>query len=235
MLSAQITSDIAAAEKALGRMKRQVPFAAAMALTKTAKKVEQVEKAEMQQVFNNPTRYTLNAQFVKPATKRNLESIVWLKGSDRKRSRHYLQPHVDGGDRANTGFEMLLIKRGIMASGYKAIPGQAMKKSSRGGITRGTYQKVLAQLGAFQDPMQNSTGSTRSTGKRKPLSFFVVRGNFYGIMAREGKRIYPAFIFVKSTRYSKRFNFHKVAAKVSAKYWPTAFNRAISKAIKTAR
>ena len=236
MLSAQIKVDMKSAERALGSMKRQVPFAAAMALTKTAKKVEQIIKLEMQKVFKNPTRYTLNAQFVKPATKRNLEAIVWLKGSNRKRDRHYLEPHVYGGDRSNTGFENLLIKRGIMAAGYKAIPGNDMTKNSRGGLTRGTYQKVLAQLSAFQDPMQNATGSTRSKRNRKQLAFFVVRsGSFYGIMARQGRRIYPAFIFVRSTNYSKRFKFHKVSERVSAKYWPIAFNRAISNAIKTAR
>ena len=225
-------SDIDKAIKQLGALGKQVPFAAAKTLTQTAKKIEQIEKLEMKRVFKKPTRYTLNAQYVKAATKRNLEATVWLRGSNRKRDRHYLEPHVYGGGREHTGFENRLIARGIMPKGMYAIPGKHM-----GRITRGKYQKILAQLKAYNDPYQNATNSTRSKRNRRAMAFFVnLKARPQGIWMRQGKKVIPAFIFVKgSLRYKKRFNFHEIANKVSTKYWPGAFSKNISHAIRTAR
>lgn len=236
-LSINIQSNIDQVIKDVGRFyARQVPFAAAVAMTRTAKIVEKANRGEMKRVFKNPTRYTLNAQYVKPATKRDLSASVWLKGSNRKRDRHYLEPHVTGGSREPTGFERALQRIGLLAPGWFAIPGKYMSRGSRGNITRGTYQKVLAQLRGFQDSQQNVTGSARSKRNRRSNAFFVNRNTRPpGIWMRKGKRVFMAFIFVKGVRYQKRFRFFEVAAKTTARHWPREFNKALRHAIRTAR
>ena len=58
---------------------RQVPFATALALTKTAKFVQQKIREEMPRVFDRPTRYTLNSTWVRAATKARLWAEVKIK------------------------------------------------------------------------------------------------------------------------------------------------------------
>ena len=231
-----IKGDIKAAEKALGALKKQVPFAAAYAMTQTARKVQQIERLEMQRVFKNPKRYTLNALYVRRAEKRDfntglMRARVWLIGAAGQRSRHYLYPQVRGGQRDHGGFERLLIKAGVLERDEYVVPGK-----HAGRITKGTYQKILAQLHAFNDAYQHATSSTRSRRNRRALQFYLVRdGKARGIWMRKGKQSVPVFIFVKQARYQKRLAFFDIAARVSAKYWPTAFNNAIQHAIQTAR
>src|SRR6185369_12985592 len=58
---------------------KQVRFAAAVALTKTAKAVEVAEKHEMSDVFDRPTPNTINSTYVKPATRQTLTAEVGIK------------------------------------------------------------------------------------------------------------------------------------------------------------
>lgn len=215
---------------------RQVPFATAVAMTKVAKRIEVEEKLHMQRVFNNPTRYTLGAQYVKPATRRNLRATVWLKGSNRKRDRHYLDAHVYGGERENTNFEKRLISAGIMPRGYFAIPGRHMPRGRRGNVTRGMYQKVLAQLQANRDTASNASSSARSKRRRRNDAFFLQRDRRPpGIWMRKGNRVFLAFLFVPAVRYSRRFKFFPLANKVTSTLWQKTFDGELAKAIRTAR
>ena len=56
--------------------KRHIPFVTAFALTKTAQDIKGAEVAVIAEVFDRPTRFTLNALYVKPATKQTLTSAV---------------------------------------------------------------------------------------------------------------------------------------------------------------
>lgn len=236
MIDIDIKSDIHKAERLLGNMKSQVPFAAARALTLTAKRIEAAEIGEMKRAFKNPTRYTLGAQYVQPATKTRLEASVWLRGSNRRRDRNYLEPHIFGGNREQTRFEQQLQRIGVLPAGWFAVPGRFMPRGSRGNVTRGTYQKVLAQLRAFNDSNQNVSGSDRSRRNRRRNAFFLNRSRRPpGIWMRKGKRVFMAFIFVQRAQYSKRFRFFEVADKTAARHWPRIFNESLSLAIRTSR
>lgn len=231
-----IQADIKAAEKALGALKKQVPFAAAFAMTKTAQKVKQIELIEMDYAFKKTSRYTRGALYVKRAEKRDFErgtmqSDVWLIGQIGRRNRHYLYPQVHGGQRDHGGFERRLISAGLMRSDEYIVKGKHM-----GRITKGMYQKMLAQLRAYNDPYQNATNSTRSRKNRRAQAFFISRQSKpAGIWMRQGKKLVPVFIFVKRAMYKPRYAFFDIANKVANKYWPTAFNQAIAHAIKTAK
>lgn len=240
-------SDINKALREVGSYyRRQVPYAAALAMTRTAQKVQQIERIEMQRVFNKPVNYTLNAQYVDMARKQDFESgrmqaNVWLIGSIKRRNRHYLYPQVQGGQRDHSPFERLLIAAGVMKSSEYAIKTRYMNLFSKGRpITKGVYQKILSQLRASHDVYQRSTGSTRSRRNRKQQAFFLNRkGKPQGIWMRTGSRngrsSVPAFIFVDAARYRSRFKFHDIATKVSDRYWPGAFKAALDQAIRTAR
>ena len=64
----------------LDRLEReQLPFAAAFALTKTAEEIKKQLQAEMREVFDRPTRYTINSLFLEAATKDRMQARVWIK------------------------------------------------------------------------------------------------------------------------------------------------------------
>lgn len=52
-----------------GQFERQLPFAAARALTETARKARAAVTASLPQVLDRPTPFTMNAFTVKEATK----------------------------------------------------------------------------------------------------------------------------------------------------------------------
>ena len=63
----------------IGWERDQLPFATAKALTATGQRVKDAIRATMQVGFDRPTAYTLNATYMKPATKTNLICEVGIK------------------------------------------------------------------------------------------------------------------------------------------------------------
>ena len=76
----------------------QVPYATAVALTKTAQDAARELNAELPRYLDNPTPFTRNAFTLKRATKRDLNAIVFAKDVQAK----YLRYQVFGGARAPT-------------------------------------------------------------------------------------------------------------------------------------
>jgi hypothetical protein len=72
--------DLREVEKLATDMQRkQIPFAAARALTLTAKSAEQAVVGEMRKVFDRPTPWTLKSTYVQPAKKNSLVAMVKIK------------------------------------------------------------------------------------------------------------------------------------------------------------
>ena len=74
------------ARRVIARMRSEHPFALAYALTKTAQDIKAAEIDVMKNVFDRPTRFTLNVLFLKPATKTDLAGCLVLV-CDRLQSR----------------------------------------------------------------------------------------------------------------------------------------------------
>lgn len=253
-----ITSDIKAAEKALGTLKKQVPYATWLAQKNTAFKVRKVEIAHMKRVFKKTAPYTLRAPLVdyqnfkqwragvEQTMAVDLISQYTGRAGNRTRSRHYLWDHIHG-KRTRTGFESLLISKGIMPADMFAVRTKYLNLYSRGGkVSKGIYTKILSQLKAFKTGRGhdlNATNSKRSKRKRRASTgqrFYAMTINgVAGIWMRHRKQtgagIVPLFIFVKRADYSKRFKFYEVAQRAADIHWPREFNRAISHAIRTAK
>jgi len=92
-------ADLKKIDTALASMKRQIPFATAIAITQITKQVKEDEEKEIVRVFDRPTRFTRNSIFMQRATKMDLTAQVWLKDLASPRFQHYLEPQIDGGSR----------------------------------------------------------------------------------------------------------------------------------------
>jgi len=137
---------------------QRVAMAVAVALTKTAVAVRDAERAEMRDVFDRPTPYTLNALYLKSATPASLEARVGFKDEGSQRGAlAWLQWHIKGGQRTQTAYEKLLTRAGAMRSDQRAVPGQFARLDAFGNISRGQLVQILSQL-----RIDTTAGSTRS-------------------------------------------------------------------------
>jgi hypothetical protein len=152
-----VKPDFERAERALSDFQvRQLPFAAAAALTDTAKEAKRAVTDHLPSIFDKPTPFTLNAIGAKPATKSHLESVVFVKDIQGK----YLLLEEMGGERTAADNTR---KPGSPFS----VPGKALQLNQFGNIPNG----LIAKLG------DAATGATYSWDYAKqPAGTFGRKG-----------------------------------------------------------
>jgi hypothetical protein len=198
---------------------QQVPFVTAYALTKTAQDIKAAEVDEMQRVLDRPTRFALDALFVRPATKTNLHAQVLFKdGFGSIPASHFLGPQVEGGQRVQKSHERALQRAGVLKSDEFVVPGQGVALDGNGNMPGGVITRVLSDIGANPDPLSNSTARSRRRAGKSRARYFVSRGRpgvRDGVYERKaGRGISPVMIFVRQPSYRKRLPFYEVATRV---------------------
>jgi len=78
----------------LQKLKKQIPFATAQALTSTARKIQAAEKTALSRKLENPTPFTVNAVGSVGARRDNLVAKVFVRDV----AASYLEPFEFGGD-----------------------------------------------------------------------------------------------------------------------------------------
>lgn len=231
-LGISVKADVSKVVRRLNNIqKKQVPFAIARALTQTAKDGQKEVKRQMQIKLHNPTKYTLNSIFINPARKKgDTESSVNIKefGGKGNAAFDYLKPQMDGGQRPLKRYERLLQMRGVLPSGHYTVPGAAANLDQHGNIKPSQISKMLSDVHAQLDKHQR-------TKSRKKKYYYLDLGHVKGIFFGEGRRIRPFMIFVRSARYTVRFEFSKMVNGIAKSKFVPNFNRALRQALKTAR
>lgn len=216
----------------LDRLEReQLPFAAALALTRTAQEVQKGVRQEMADVFDRPTRWTLDSLRVQPATKQSLLAVVSLKdapGASGRAASKWLKPEIYGGSRNDTATEAALQASGLLPSGTYVVPGAAMPLNQHGNLRRQDIAKALRGVRG---------GGTSRAGS--PIgSYFVLQDKreAIGIAQRTGRKrgqIRVVMAFVKRPVYSRRFRFSEVAERIAEHQLPIQFELALARALAT--
>lgn len=223
-----VTSNLPQVRAYMRQAERQaVPMAHAKALTFTAEAVHEAEKAEMQRVFDRPTRYTMNALAKTTATPKSLKASVFMKhgsGSTTPAS-NYLMPHVRGGSRRQKRSEKALQR--VMGNKGFWVPGAGAKRDAHGNISGSTIKRVLSQT-KTGDPYQWQTAKSKKRNARRVKdAFFVPQPTSKlkpGVYRRIGRKIEPFLIFVSSVSYKKRFDFYGLANRVASREFPRKFD-----------
>jgi len=239
-----LRSSFPAVAAQIDELGRRGPVVAAIALTRTAKDVQDAIKAEMRSVFDRPTPYALNGTFLKSANRNSLEARVWVKdnpfGNGTPADR-FLGPQIFGGSRGHKGMERMLQANGMMPQGWFVVPGEGAQLDGNGNVRRGQIRQVLSQLKVQRTGGHESraTGSQRSnrTIARQGVTYFVLpngnKGLLPGIYMKrkfaQGSAIKPVFIFVSQAQYTQRLRFHEVGQAVVdaqfARHFEAEFNR----------
>ena len=198
-------ADFSSVERYLSRIEReQLPFAKALALTRTAAyvagtkpyKKRGVLQRYLPRVFDRPTPWTLNAFYITPASKREKRffSIVHIddgSAKDIRKTRRggkigtppfkYLKFQAFGGVRDAKGHEKQLRRMGFLDSDEFTVPadpdhpkGKALNKY--GNLPGSFYSKVLADIDPQRDYSGIAQGRGQATLTRSKRRYFFYPG-----------------------------------------------------------
>ena len=219
---------------ALRGQQKQVDFAIAQALTKTAKAIKEALPAELDKVFDRPTPFTKRGTYLKIATRDNLVAEVGFRDIQAK----YLKLQAEGGT-YNPG------EAGIR------LPGN-IQLNTFGNIPRGMIAKLKAaaengQLSAAIAKRLNVQGNRRKGTAPLQLFFGVPRGRGWedaplGIWRRipgangsPGKLV-PVIVFEDTpAQYKRRLDMDAIARPVVAREFAKNLNEAVRRALASAR
>ncbi len=248
-----VTADFKETTRYLTRIERkQLPFATALTLTRTAAWVagtkpytnKGVMQRVMPRIFDRPSPWVSGGGkrggfFIVPAKKTNLESQVRIKdeffGKVTLPAWEVLKPHIFGRPRALNKTEKLLRSWGWLGPDEVTIPGKTMRKNKFGNLAPKQYSKILADV---QGPgLGFAQGRGLSTTTRGRKRFFYdpnlrPRG-IYERTSRRGLRV--ALLFIKAPSYRRRFDFYGISERAAIKRLPREFRMAMAKALATAR
>lgn len=247
----------------------QMPFAVSTALNTVAFKAKDAIQAEMKTVFDRPTPWTIRQVAVAKATKKNLTAIIGTpegikdaQGRNAGFSRttssgvyeRILTPHIEGGKRLARPAEVRLRKKGILPSGWVAVPAPGADLDQYGNLSSSWWLIILSWLDALQWSSQGAVQNrAEKISKRKNkleragLQLFSVtpgqqrtRHLKPGVYFRKyikGKmnKINPILLFVLRASYQARLDWYGVLQKTVEKEMPAAMSKAIQRAIETAR
>ena len=242
----ELSADLRPLLQRLNGLEQEIPFVIASTLTKTAVRVKPEIRKEMASVFDNPTRYTLNSLFVKPANKKdeNPTARVWIKDSFESArgtsgftgstpAADYLWPQIAGGSRQLKRFEIRLRNAGILPPGMFVVPGKGAKLDRYGNLDLGQMIAVLSKLGTIREATDYGTRKRRT--KYRNAKYFVSRGDSLrrGIWQHlPGGGVIAIYIFVGSVTYRQRFDFERVAKESALRFLPEEFEAAVDRVLR---
>ena len=219
---------------------RLVPYAAATALTRTAKYAQTTAlPAEMRKAFDAPVSYTLNSLRIEPATKDTLRARIMVKGQAHAAGvapENYLFPEVEGGPRRHKGMEMALRYQGVLGASQFAVPASGITLDAAGNVKGAevrTILKALKSIRAVSNGVDRKTGKRLRKGRKLANDLFAGEPNGGnrpdGIWRREGHRLRALFVFTdKAPAYKERLDFSGTVQQVALERFKPEFEKAVA-------
>ena len=221
-LSLTIDQDLKGFERFTKNYRKQLPFASSVALNSTGFDIRQALNKGTLGAFDKPTTFTQKAFLTTKSKKTNLVVHVFAKDKEGSDAARYLRFGVQGGARPPKGFERYF--SGLPNDGTidrYFMPTRQTKRDGKGNITRATLKKLSTRVTtgtAFIGTPRNST---------RPPGLYVREKN---------NKLLAKFITTSSKpTYRGRFNIEAIAGKVVQRRFDQHFDKAMSKAIATAK
>lgn len=246
MIRLEVNTDTSVLDR---RVKLLIPAfreQASIALNWTIFNARDAQRVGMQNVFDRPTSFTLGrTNMVMRATPLLLQAQTKIRAdqSTGVAPVNYLGPSIFGGRRKVKGFERALQARGLMPSGWIAIPGNGAKLDAYGNMSRGQIVQILSVLGAAESKSGYSANQTTRSKKRnkKPGDYFVstptlpsprgVKGRLpFGVYQRLGPgRIVTILRFRNAHNYKARFDYFGIARDVALRDFERNMRKAFAR------
>ena len=222
-VSLTIDQDLKGFDRFLKNNKKQLPFASSVALNSTGFDIRQALNKGTQGAFDKPTKFTQKAFLTTKSKKTNLVVHVFAKDKEGGDAARYIRFGVQGGARPPKGFEKYfegLPNDGTLGMNVYFMPTREIKRDSFGNISRANLKKISASVTSGTSFIGTPKGGTRPAG----------------IYERKKGKLIAKFITTTSKpTYTGRFNIKAIASKVVQRRFDQHFNKAMSKAISTAK
>lgn len=232
-----ISVNAADLKKLAGRMRdierKQIPFAASLALNATGEDVMGSNQNLMRRVFDRPTRWTLNAFYLKRSTKTDLNASVQRKTAVGRR--FYLEVQSDGGGRKKSGIESLFSARLEGGDNIDAVvPTRAVRKNRYGNVSPAQMKRILSGV-KVQSASTAGAGGKAGAGRARYFASKPGGKLSPGVFERKGRKIKKVLAFTdEAPRYRSIFpmerNGYAVAGKVLAGHMRRSIKRALASA-----
>lgn len=202
--------------KHLGKVQKQITFATAKALTRTAKRIQEAEQREIEKCFDRPVAFTKRSIGITPATTTTLIAKVFVKDLQAK----YLLPQIMGGRRAVKKFESR-----FDGAGYW-VPGPGIKLNNAGNIPLNEIKRIAAQLQLAGQKSGHFQRVFIGRPAKQPAKPFAIWAE-----AKKGKLVPLLIRLDHAPAYSRRFDFYGVAERMVGKTLAEEMGRAVKEAI----
>ena len=222
-VSLTIDQDLKGFDRFLKNNKKQLPFASSVALNSTGFDIRQALNKGTQGAFDKPTKFTQKAFLTTKSKKTNLVVHVFAKDKEGGDAARYIRFGVQGGARPPKGFEKYfegLPNDRSLGMNIYFMPTREMKRDSFGNISRANLKKVSASVIAGTSFIGTPKGGNRPAG----------------IYERKKGTLIAKFITTTSKpRYDARLNLQQIGDNVINRRFKEHFNKAMTKAIATAK
>lgn len=225
----KIATDLAKLPRDLNKWNKNARFAVAVGITWTGQDIKKHIRATMQEVFDRPTRFTLNSLQLKPAKRDDWNGKVFFRDFAPKGTAAgaYLDANIQGGSRKLKRSERHLKNKGFLDAGMYLVPGKDVKLNAFGNIPKGQVTKALSDVGAQFNPEQN----TKNTRKR---FFWLPKAGrrLAGIYFRRGGQTKSFMVAVRKPTYRSRLDFEGEAQQTADKKLIPNIDRAMKRFVK---
>ena len=218
----------------LAGLERQLPYALSTAINVTLFAVRNASQQQLESAFDRPTRLITGATRVETATKQTLQGRVYI---DQKRV-PVIVTHETGGGRGLQGIEQLLRGKGLLPSGYKAIPSHSMPLDLFGNPEKSVIKPIKRWLAG---DMGRTSRNRRyfvipvGTASRLPPGVWLESSGNSGRGAGRYRmnRIVPLFLFFSGVRYRATLGWGETTKASALKIIPTEIEKAINRILET--
>jgi hypothetical protein len=225
---------------------RQVPYAAAIMLTRLAGDVRERFGKRLPEVFDRPTPFTLRGPRSTTARASALEaeaSIPDTAAAGGRQAREYMRPGVLGAfNRSQKKTEFLLTRLGVLPVGWITTPGKGAKLDGYGNLSGRIYAQIINVLQLKARVVGGRSVAERSQKRARKLGveaeFFAVspganalaKGGGWlppGVWRHlPGHRITQVLKFVHKGSYKSRLKMKDEAIDVVRKNAPARWREA---------
>lgn len=207
--------------------RKQLPFAAAKALTAVTKIVQKAEQDNLDRKLDRPTPFTKNSIRVMPATKASQEAVLFVQDI----AAAYLAPYEFGGANKLNGRALL-----------KPV---ALSLNSFGNMPRSKLAQLKARPDVFVGTVKTKSGESISGVWQRPTNTAAV-----SLLNHKGKRlrgVIPAgkgnatghmkllIRFTDAHPVKQRLGYRALAEQLIRKHFNKEMGRALAQAIATAK
>ncbi|MCP5197672.1 MAG: hypothetical protein H6974_12950 [Gammaproteobacteria bacterium] len=206
----------------------QLPFAISAALNSTAFAVQKASRRRLETAFDRPTPLIKGATRVEKATKQNLTARVFI---DPKRA-GVLKTHEQGGPRGDQRLEKFLRGQGWLPAGWRAVPTDYLPLNRYGNPRQAEVTKIINGL--------PRAGGIKGDARRhfviKPGSSTRLSPGIYRTRSRSsGAALLKLYHFASHAQYQARLDWLPTVEAEARRLLPEQMQRAIQRAIETAR